>query len=87
MSCNCKANEKILKIHKVYGKEISTPWIEKAQFKTSEIIKILLAGLISLLLSPVIFIFLIIRSIQGKTVIDINKILRKLLRHNKNGRI
>lgn len=83
MGCNCKANEKILKIHKDYGKKVNTPWTTEMTFKTGELLKLLLAGVIALLTAPVIFIFLIIRCIQGKTVININEVLRKFIRHKK----
>lgn len=83
MGCNCKANEKILKIHKDYGKKVNIPWTTEMAFKTGELLKLLLAGVLALLTSPVIFIFLFIRCIQGKTVININEVLRKFIRHKK----
>lgn len=84
MGCNCKATEKIIKIHKEYGRDIAVPWSDKLKFRVGESCKIILAMLIALFLSPIIFIVLIVLACQGKTVLNINKLLRKLLRHNKN---
>lgn len=83
MGCNCKATEHILKIHKKYGNNISTPWKERITFHTAEIIKTILAFFLGILFFPIFLVILLFYSFNGKTVIDVNKILNKLLRHNK----
>lgn len=83
MGCNCKATEHILKVHKKYGREISVPWSEKIKFNTEEIIKMALAFVLSLIFSPIMLIILIVFAFQGKSVININNILYKLLKHKK----
>lgn len=83
MGCNCKATEHILKVHKKYGREVSVPWSEKIKFNTEEIIKMVLAFVLSLIFSPIMLIILIVFAFQGKSVININNILYKLLKHKK----
>ena len=83
MGCNCKATEHILKVHKKYGREVSVPWSEKIKFNTAEIIKMVLAFVLSLIFSPIMLIILIVFAFQGKSVININNILYKLLKHKK----
>jgi lipopolysaccharide/colanic/teichoic acid biosynthesis glycosyltransferase len=83
MGCNCKATEHILKVHKKYGREVSVPWSEKIKFNTEEIIKMVLAFVLSIIFSPIMLIILIVFAFQGKSVININNILYKLLKHKK----
>lgn len=84
MGCNCKATEKILNIHKKYGKEMPLPLGEKIKFRTEEIIKMVIVFLLALIASPIILIVLLVLAFQGKTVININKILYKVLKKDKN---
>jgi lipopolysaccharide/colanic/teichoic acid biosynthesis glycosyltransferase len=84
MGCNCKATEQILKINKKYGHDINAPLSEKIVFKTEEIIKIVLAFIIAVIFSPIFLVILVFLSFRGKTVINFNKILNKLLKGKKN---
>jgi hypothetical protein len=84
MGCNCKATEHILQIHKKYGYNTTVPWSTKVAFRTTEVLKITAAFIISLLCAPIFFIVLLIYSFKGKTTINFNKILNKLLRYKHN---
>lgn len=84
MGCNCKATEHILNIHKKYGYDRRTPWSEKIAFRTTEVVKIVAAFIIAILFSPIFFIVLLFLSFKGKSVINFNKILNKLLKGKKN---
>lgn len=87
MSCNCKATKHILNIHKKYGHNTSVPWKEKLTFKTEENIKIILAFLLAIIFFPIFLLVLLIGVFRGKTIINFNKILNKLLRYKKNEQI
>lgn len=80
MGCNCKTTEKILKIHKKYGQERYVSLGEKIKFRTIEFFKFFLVILIAFIFIPIIFIFVMINTLKGKTNININKIIRKIVR-------
>lgn len=84
MGCNCKATEHIINVHKKYGWNVNAPWGEKIAFKTKEVVKIVIAFILGIVFSPIFLIVLLFLSIKGKTVINFNKILNKLLKGNKN---
>lgn len=80
MSCNCKVNKEIMKLHKEYGHDVRTPWKTRAKFKITEGIKLLILFLLMVVLLPLIFIFVIICVIRGKGHININKMLKFIMR-------
>jgi lipopolysaccharide/colanic/teichoic acid biosynthesis glycosyltransferase len=79
MGCNCKANEKILNIHKKYGQESWVSNGHKIKFRIVELLKLILLFLICLFFLPLIIIIVIIISINGKGSININQILKIFL--------
>ena len=79
MGCNCKATEKILKIHKKYGNKINISWKEQMNFKVEQMLKFILIFLVTVAFAPIIFIIITIMFIKGNTVIDLNKILKRLV--------
>ena len=83
MGCNCKVNEEILKLHKEYGHNIHTPWKTRAKFKLTEGIKMFFVFLIIVIFFPVILAFFFITVLRGRRHININKILRFLLRKDE----
>lgn len=83
MGCNCKTNEKILKINKKYGFEVNTPWKDIAKFRIEEFVKLILLIILIILFSPIIFIYLLTMFFIGKNTIDVNKILNSLLKQHK----
>lgn len=83
MGCNCKATENILKIQKKFGTPTYVSFRERFQFNIEEAAKFIVALVLVVLLSPFIFIFLLWRAFNGKTVINTNKLLQKLLRHKQ----
>ena len=84
MGCNCKTNKNILKFYKKYGYQSRVSWKERIHFTLEESIKFVLLALIVVFLSPIIIVVIIIKIIMGKGNFDINKILRFLLRTNKD---
>ena len=80
MGCNCKTNEKILKIYNDYGKKIKTPWKEHIKFKTEEIIRIIAIFFLIMLFSPIILIVIIVLYVKGNGIINLNKVLKFILR-------
>lgn len=80
MGCNCKTTEKIIKLHKKYGKEIDIPNKKKILFKTKETINYILVLLIGLISLPIIFIIVLYLTFSGKRYFNINKIINRLLR-------
>lgn len=80
MGCNCKTTEKIIKLHKKYGKEIDIPNKKKFLFKVKESIKYTLVLLIGLISLPIIFIIVLSLTFSGKRYFNINKIINRLLR-------
>lgn len=83
MGCNCKTTEKIAKIHSDYGVKTNKSWGERAGFKIGEFIKVMIVTIICIIAFPIIFIGVIVRGLIGKTNININKVLNKLLRKDK----
>ena len=80
MGCNCKTTEKIIKLHKEYGKEIDVPIKKKILFRIKETIKYILVLLIGIISLPLIFIIVLFLTFNGKTHFNISKIINKLLR-------
>jgi hypothetical protein len=80
MGCNCKANEEILKIHKQYGHAIGAPWKERVQFRLEEGFKYILLCLLCILCFPLILILTIFFLVKGSGNINVNKLIRFLLR-------
>jgi hypothetical protein len=80
MGCNCKANEEILKIHKQYGHAIGSPWKERVQFRLEEGFKYILLCLLCILCFPLILILTIFFLAKGSGSINVNKLIRFLLR-------
>jgi hypothetical protein len=80
MGCNCKTTENIIKFHDKYGEKVNVSWGKMVGFKTGEFIKIMLVLLLSVIILPITFTWIIIRVFRGKTTIDINQIIKKLLR-------
>lgn len=83
MGCNCKATEHILKIHNKYGYDTAVPWKTRIAFRAGEMVKIILAFIVSIICAPILFIVLLVYAFRGKTAINFNKILNKLLRYKK----
>lgn len=84
MGCNCKINKQILNIHKKYGYRVNTPWKERISFKFKETVKALAIIIPMCLLSPFIFILFFFLFFRGKKVINVNKLIRKLIGKKKN---
>ena len=83
MSCNCKTTEKILSIHKRYGRDIKLPLKEHLTYHFKESIKFLLLSLIIIMLFPLLLFISIILLITGNNTINLNKILKRLLNKNE----
>lgn len=84
MGCNCKTNEQIGKLKKHYGYDVKMSFSESLKFNFNELLKLILIVIIVILFSPMIFIILLILFFCGKTTIDMNKILRFLLKKSNN---
>ncbi len=87
MGCNCKVNEQILFLHKKFGNKINVSWKERGKFKITEFFKTIIIFLITLITTPILIIYFIIEIILGKNKFNINSILRKILKKNRNERI
>lgn len=76
MACACKVNQQIDYLHKKYGNKIP----ESKESNISQNIKFKfkkgLINLFSLVISPVLFIIIVISTIFGKKVFTLSKILR-----------
>lgn len=83
MGCNCKVKKDIITIHKKYGQKINVSWKERTLFNVKNKLLQIVYILIMLFLSPVIILFFIFFLVKGNKVININKILGKLM--GKNG--
>lgn len=76
MGCNCKVNEKILKINKKYGVNTNAKISEKIIFKLKEIG--LIIGIIPLYIIclPIVLTILLVKFVKGERNINVNKFLR-----------
>lgn len=83
MGCNCKVNKEIMKIHKEYGHNVNAPWKERVKFKFEEGVKLFIASLFVIIFFPLIFIFVIAFAIAGNGKINVNKLLRVILRKDE----
>ena len=83
MGCDCKVKKDIITIYKKYGYKTNVSWKEKTLFSVKSKLLQFVYILIMLLLSPVIILFFIFLLVKGDKVININKILKKLM--GKNG--
>lgn len=72
-----------MKIQKEYGHNIHIPWKERIKFRLGEGLKLFLASLIVILFFPLIFILVIVFAIIGNGNININNILRFILRKDE----
>lgn len=83
MGCNCKVNKEIMKIQKEYGHKIDVSWKERMKFKFEEGLKLIIASFFIILCFPLIFVFVIIFTIRGNGKINVNKVLRFILRKDE----
>ena len=80
MSCNCKVNSDILKIHKNYGVKNNISWKEKFSFNTVEGFKYIILILLVIIFIPLIIVIYFVYVFNNKQHININKLLKIILR-------
>ena len=59
MACNCKVNQQITYLHKKYGHKIPVSKQSKIRFTVRESFKNFLVFIISILFSPIIFLYIL----------------------------
>ena len=75
MGCNCKVNEKILRIHKKYGHRTNVKNSEKLFFHLKEKLKLFLLLPILIIFVPIIIIWIISSIVKGENNINISNFL------------
>lgn len=84
MSCNCKANEQILKIQRNFGSKVSPPISEKLKFLIEEGLKTLVLMLMLIPVTPILFIGVILMNLMGFRHINLNKIVNLIRKQKGN---
>ncbi len=81
MGCNCAAGEKIKRLHELYGEKITPNTETTLLFKIDKAINTLLVWFCIIVLSPILFGYVIYKTIFAKD----NRIsIRKLFKLSKN---
>lgn len=83
MSCNCKANEQILKIQRNYGRKVNLTVGERLRFTIVETIKYIIISFLILIALPFILIAVIIMNATGYGRINLNAIRKRFSKKNR----
>ena len=81
MGCNCATEEKIKKLHEIYGEKITPNTRTTLMFKVKKTINILLVGISIIILSPILFGYVVYKTRFAK---DSKISIRKLFNLTKH---
>ena len=83
MSCNCKANEQILKIQRNYGRQVNLSIGERLRFTVMETIKYIIISFLLLIAFPFILIAVVVMNATGYGRINLNAIRKRFSKKNR----
>lgn len=83
MSCNCKANEQILKIQRNYGRKVNLSIGERLRFTVMETIKYAIVSFLLLIAFPFILIVVVVMNATGYGRINLNAIRKRFTKKNR----
>lgn len=77
MACACKANKELALLHKKYGHKVEPTYGEKLNFYTIEGIKHFMASLVIVMITPILFLYVMYVSFFTKErKISVSKLFR-----------